>query len=69
MIGPAGGSLGILMVALAPGIPVVLVGWCVAQLLFNALLAALVAVLPDRSRPGNAAWSPVSWVSVCRPRR
>jgi MFS family permease len=46
--GLLGGSLGILMVALAPSIPVVLVGWCIAQLLFNALLAALVAVLPDQ---------------------
>jgi MFS family permease len=27
---------------------VVLVGWCIAQLLFNALLAALAAVLPDQ---------------------
>jgi MFS family permease len=42
------GSLGILMVALAPNIPVVLVGWCIAQLSFNALLAAMVAVLPDQ---------------------
>ena len=48
VIGLAGGSLGILMVALAPSIPVVLVGWCIAQLFFNALLAAMVAVLPDQ---------------------
>ena len=48
VIGLLGGSLGILIVALAPSIPVVLVGWCMAQLLFNALLAALVAVLPDQ---------------------
>ncbi|HET7517034.1 MAG TPA: MFS transporter, partial [Actinomycetes bacterium] len=47
VIGLVGGSLGILVVALAPSVPVVLVGWCVAQVLFNALLAALVAVLPD----------------------
>jgi MFS family permease len=46
--GLAGGSLGILIVALAPSIPVVLVGWCIAQLFFNALLAAMVAVLPDQ---------------------
>src|SRR5689334_6050905 len=46
--GLAGGSLGILVVALAPSIAVVLVGWCLAQLLFNALLAAMVAVLPDQ---------------------
>ena len=48
VVGLAGGSLGILVVALAPNIPVVLVGWCIAQLCFNALLAALVAVLPDQ---------------------
>jgi len=46
--GLAGGSLGILIVALAPTIPVVLVGWCIAQLSFNALLAAQVAVIPDQ---------------------
>ena len=48
VIGLVGGSLGILVVALAPNVPVVLVGWCIAQLLFNALLAALAAVLPDQ---------------------
>jgi MFS family permease len=48
IIGVVGGSLGILIVALAPSIPVVLAGWCVAQLFFNALLAAMVAVLPDQ---------------------
>ena len=46
--GLAGGCLGILVVALAPSIPVVLAGWCIAQLCFNALLAAMVAVLPDQ---------------------
>ena len=48
VIGVAGGSLGILVVALAPNVPVVLVGWWIAQLFFNALLAAMVAVLPDQ---------------------
>jgi MFS family permease len=48
VIGLVGGSLGILIVAVAPNIPVVLVGWCIAQLFFNALLAAMVAVLPDQ---------------------
>jgi len=48
VIGLVGGSLGILIVALAPNIAVVLLGWCIAQLMFNALLAALVAVLPDQ---------------------
>ena len=48
IIGLAGGSAGILIVALAPSVPVVLAGWCIAELFFNALLAAMVAVLPDQ---------------------
>jgi MFS family permease len=48
VIGLVVGTLGILIVALAPNIPVVLLGWCIAQLFFNALLAAMVAVLPDQ---------------------
>jgi MFS family permease len=53
LIGLGGGCLGILIVALAPSIPMVLVGWCIAQLLFNALLAALAAVLPDQVPPAQ----------------
>ena len=48
VIGLLGGSSGIVVIALAPNIPVVLVGWCVAQVFFNALLAAEIAVLPDQ---------------------
>jgi MFS family permease len=44
--GLAGGSLGIGIIALAPSIPVVLLGWCITQVCFNALLAAMVAVIP-----------------------
>jgi len=46
--GLGGGCVGILIVALAPNVLVVLVGWCLAQLSLNALLAAQVAVLPDQ---------------------
>ncbi len=46
--GLVGGCLGILVVAVAPSIPVVLVGWCMAQLFFSALQSSLVAVLPDQ---------------------
>jgi MFS family permease len=48
LAGLAAGSLGILTVALAPDITVVLLGWCTAQVFFNALLAALAAVMPDQ---------------------
>jgi len=53
VIGLVGGSAGILVIALAPNIPVVLLGWCLAQLFFNALLAAQVAVLPDQVLPAQ----------------
>ena len=48
VIGILGGSLGVLVVAVAPSVLVVLLGWCVAQLFFNGLLAAMIAVLPDQ---------------------
>jgi MFS family permease len=46
--GLLGGFVGLLVIAVAPTLPVVLLGWCLAQLLFNAMLAAIVAVLPDQ---------------------
>ncbi len=53
VIGLSGGSLGVLVVALAPNVAIVLVGWCIAQVFFNALLAAEVAVLPDQVPVGQ----------------
>jgi MFS family permease len=46
--GLVGGSLGIVVVGLAPNVGIVLLGWCMAQVSFNALLAAQVAVVPDQ---------------------
>ncbi|MBF4764465.1 MFS transporter [Nocardioides islandensis] len=51
LIGLVGGTSGIVVVATADAVWQVLLGWCVAQLFFNALLAALVAVLPDQVPP------------------
>jgi MFS family permease len=42
------GTACLVIVALAPSIPVLLLGWCLAQLAFNAVLAAIVAILPDK---------------------
>ena len=42
------GVLGIAVVAAAANVATVLAGWCLAQLSFNALQSALVAVLPDQ---------------------
>ena len=66
VIGLVGGSAGTLVLALAPNIVVVLLGWCMAQLFFNALLAAQVAVLPDQVQPSQRGM--VSGVlGVCLP--
>ncbi|MBK8076896.1 MAG: MFS transporter [Kineosporiaceae bacterium] len=48
LVGLAGGTVGVLTVAVAQSIMVVLIGWCVAQVFLNALLAALASVLPDQ---------------------
>lgn len=66
VIGLLGGSLGVLVVAVAPTVPVILVGWCVAQLFFNALLAALVAVLPDQV-PGTQRGLVSGVLGTCLP--
>jgi len=64
--GLAGGCVGVVVVALAPSIPVVLAGWCIAQLCFNALLAAMVAVLPDQV-PSAQRGLVSSVLGVCLP--
>lgn len=48
LTGLLGGSMGVLVVAVAPNVAVVLGGWCVAQVFFNALFAAQTAVLSDQ---------------------
>ena len=46
--GALGGAAGLAIVAQAGSVAQVLLGWCIAQLAYNALLAALVAILPDQ---------------------
>jgi len=46
--GTAAGVVGLAVVGFAPSIPVVLLGWIVAQVGFNLVLAALQALLPDQ---------------------
>jgi len=42
------GSVGLLLIAFAPTIGVVVLGWAVAQMAFNGTQAALQAILPDQ---------------------
>lgn len=48
VIGVLGGFASLLVVATAPNVGVLLLGWCLAQLFYNALLAAMTALLPDQ---------------------
>ena len=66
IIGLLVGSLGVLIVASAPNVAVVLLGWCIAQVFFNALLASLVAVLPDQI-PAGQRGSVSGVLGVCVP--
>ena len=53
LLGLVSGTAGVFVVAVAPNIPIVLVGWCIAQVGFNALLAVMAAVLPDKIPPSQ----------------
>ncbi|HEY4267405.1 MAG TPA: MFS transporter [Galbitalea sp.] len=53
LVGLVSGTAGVFVVAVAPNILIVLVGWCIAQVGFNALLAVMAAVLPDRVPPAQ----------------
>jgi MFS family permease len=46
--GMLSGCAALLLIATAQTVSMVLVGWCLAQLAFNAVLAAILAVLPDQ---------------------
>ncbi len=66
VVGLVGGSLGVFVVAMAPSVSFVLLGWCIAQLLFNGLLAVMVAVLPDQV-PVEQRGTVSGFLGVCLP--
>jgi MFS family permease len=66
VIGVVGGTVGVAIVSFAPNIPVVLLGWCIAQLFFNAMLASLAAVLPDQV-PSSQRGTVSGVLGVCLP--
>ena len=66
VLGLVVGSLGILLVAVAPNMAVVVAGWCVAQVFYNALLAAQVAVLADQV-PQRQRGTVAGVLGVCLP--
>jgi MFS family permease len=46
--GTLGGTAGLAVVALVPSIAAITAGWCLAQMCFNASIAALAATVPDQ---------------------
>ena len=51
--GAVAGALALLVVATAQSVLMVLIGWCLAQLAYNALYAAITALLPDQVPSGQ----------------
>ena len=60
------GCASLAVIGLAPTVDVVLFGWCAAQLAFNAVLAAMVAIVPDRI-PAAQRGTVVGILGICMP--
>src|SRR5687768_6940607 len=60
------GAAALLLIATAKTIAMVLIGWCLAQLAFNAVLAAIIAVLPDRV-PQEQRGTVAGVMGICLP--
>ncbi|MBS0421980.1 MAG: MFS transporter [Proteobacteria bacterium] len=60
------GCAALAVIGLAPTVDVVLFGWCAAQLAFNAVLAAMVAIVPDRI-PAAQRGTVVGILGICMP--
>lgn len=64
--GMAGGILALLITATAQSLEFVLIGWCLAQVAFNAVLAAMVAILPDQV-PEEQRGTVSGVIAICLP--
>lgn len=51
--GVLGGTAGLAIVALAPSVIAITVGWCLAQLCFNASISAMAATVPEQVPAGQ----------------
>jgi MFS family permease len=64
--GMACGTVALLVTARADSVALVLLGWCLAQVAFNAVLAAMVAILPDQV-PEQQRGTVSGVLAVCLP--
>lgn len=63
--GALGGAASLLVLAGAPTVAVMAVGWCAAQVALNAMFAALVAAVPDQV-PHNQRGMVGGWLGVAQ---
>jgi MFS family permease len=64
--GVIAGAASLWLVATAPSVTWVLIGWCLAQLSFNAVLAPLAALLPDQV-PAAQRGTVAGILCICTP--
>jgi MFS family permease len=66
----AGGALcgfgALALIGAAPSVALICVGWCLAQLAYNAVLAAMVAIVPDQISASQRG-TVVGILGVCMP--
>jgi MFS family permease len=60
------GFAALALIGVAASLSLVLVGWCLAQLAYNAVLAAMVAIVPDQI-PSARRGTVVGILGVCMP--
>jgi MFS family permease len=64
--GAVAGFAALASIGMATSLGMVLVGWCLAQLAFNAVLAAMVAIVPDQI-PSPQRGTVVGILGMCMP--
>jgi MFS family permease len=64
--GVVAGFAALALIGVSTSITLVAVGWCLAQLAYNAVLAAMVAIVPDRI-PASQRGTVVGILGVCMP--
>ena len=64
--GVLGGCVALSIVATAPTVTILLIGWCLAQFAFNAALAGIVALLADQI-PSQQRGTVAGILGICMP--
>jgi MFS family permease len=65
LLGALGGAASLVLLAFAPSVAMMIVGWCLVQLTLNAMLAALCAAVPDQV-PHRQRGMVGGWIGVAQ---